>query len=560
MFERLRTQLDNSWTVLHSLGLARHPRKPRAEIDFVAVGAAGVFCFEVKGGRVRRENGVWFFKDRFNRESSKTEGPWDQVGSASGALHQYLRSALPDIRDVLVGSGVMLPGVVFEETGPDIDLETLYDLRDKDRGISSFVKRVEGRWRRQYPGSSRLSTQDAEAVVKCLRPDFDVHPPLATTVREIGSSQRDLSAEQRAVMAAFAANDRVLVEGGPGTGKTLLAIQEAKRWAGMDPNIRVLLTCFNWNLATLLGEILRDEPRIQVRHLHGLMDSLIDLAELTEELAAPPPKEASQEERDDHFQVRYPVLALEALEKLGPQADVLIIDEGQDLMSSSFTPVLGALLEGGFQDGCWRLFLDPVQDLYGSLDYAALEGIRAARPSVMRLNTNCRSTAQIMGAAATLSEQDCTQDAELDGPKVEYYFFSTIEEQADLVKEQVALLLEEGLEPNQITLLSRYRWDNEKGVMKHISDLGVPLCVLSEEPLLPDSVAFSTVTGFKGLESDAVILLDCVELSEKYAATHYVGATRAKAVLKVMVNRRSRHRLQELRARFGGVENGTDQP
>ena len=39
-----------SYSILHSLGMARHQRKSYAECDFVVIGPFGVYCLEVKGG------------------------------------------------------------------------------------------------------------------------------------------------------------------------------------------------------------------------------------------------------------------------------------------------------------------------------------------------------------------------------------------------------------------------------------------------------------------------------------------------------------------------------
>ena len=83
----IREDLGADWTALHSVGVANHPKKPWAELDFVLIGPGGVFCLEVKGGRVaRRDDGRWEFTNRGD-VSVKTEGPWDQVGSASAALY-----------------------------------------------------------------------------------------------------------------------------------------------------------------------------------------------------------------------------------------------------------------------------------------------------------------------------------------------------------------------------------------------------------------------------------------------------------------------------------------
>lgn len=60
MFAHMRDELAGDWTVLHSLGLMIHGRKPWAEIDFVLIGPPGVICLEVKGGLVGRRDGIWY--------------------------------------------------------------------------------------------------------------------------------------------------------------------------------------------------------------------------------------------------------------------------------------------------------------------------------------------------------------------------------------------------------------------------------------------------------------------------------------------------------------------
>ena len=60
LFARFKDELPDAFTVLHSLGVARHRYKPYSEADFVLVCPQAVIVFEVKGGRVKRKDGCWF--------------------------------------------------------------------------------------------------------------------------------------------------------------------------------------------------------------------------------------------------------------------------------------------------------------------------------------------------------------------------------------------------------------------------------------------------------------------------------------------------------------------
>ena len=52
------------WVVLHSLNLKQSGTRPYGEVDFVVlIPGAGVFCLEVKGGRVACKDGAWTTTD-----------------------------------------------------------------------------------------------------------------------------------------------------------------------------------------------------------------------------------------------------------------------------------------------------------------------------------------------------------------------------------------------------------------------------------------------------------------------------------------------------------------
>ncbi len=200
LFGTFRTQLDDRWTVLHSVGIAKHPSKRWAEADFVLVGPVGVFVLEVKGGRVvRHEERGWTFIDGSGHASDKHEGPFDQAGSCAGALQAYLTGERKNGRlgmrkRVDVGWGVMMPDIDFGGRGPDVEPELLYDQRDVGRPVEVFVDRVADYWKTRWAqrsGSapSGLSQAECSAVVSALRPTFDIRPSLRQRVGQVVDEQ-----------------------------------------------------------------------------------------------------------------------------------------------------------------------------------------------------------------------------------------------------------------------------------------------------------------------------------------------------------------------------------
>ena len=261
LFGLLQQQLPVTWTVLHSLGLASHAKKPWAEIDFVVVGPEGVYCLEVKGGGVARHNGLWHFTDRYGSVNTKAEGPFEQVGGAAAALYRFLKER--GMANAVVGYGVMMPDIVFREEGPDIELVVLYDNTDSERSMKAYLQRLTEYWQERLKrDADPLAANECAAIVDVLRGDFDFRKPLSRVAQDVCNELLSLTTEQYKALDTMEENPRCIVKGGAGTGKTLLAAEEARRAA--NEGKRVLLCSFSRNLAEFLKTAI-DHEHIHVR-------------------------------------------------------------------------------------------------------------------------------------------------------------------------------------------------------------------------------------------------------------------------------------------------------
>lgn len=146
LFRRMADELSGDWTVLHSLGLTIHDRKPWAEIDFVLIGPPGVFCIEVKGGLISRREGVWYTTPLHGPNAGHlrrlSESPFEQVGSASAQLYRLLELRVPEVAKAIVGYAVATPDSKWTASGPDIDRSLVYDHDDTTMPFQVFVDRV----------------------------------------------------------------------------------------------------------------------------------------------------------------------------------------------------------------------------------------------------------------------------------------------------------------------------------------------------------------------------------------------------------------------------------
>jgi len=547
LFEKMRDELNDNWVVLHSLGLLLHPKKPWSEIDFVLIGPHGVFCLEVKGGRVSRKEGIWNFIDRAGQMHAKTEGPFEQVGSASAALYAYLRRERPSMVQLITGFGVAMPDISFEISGPDIDVALVYDESDTRKPFTKYIERLASHWaaRLGKSGSNLLRPIDKSAVVALLRGDFELVASLQLKIELANKQLVQLTEEQYRVLDGLSENHRVVIRGGAGTGKTLLAAEETRRLSQGGKNI--LLCCFNKKLAEFLAVNLRECGHAVVRHFHGLMADYIREAGLMGQL--PDAQEA------DLFRVFYPQLCVDAMIKLNRlgEFDVLIIDEAQDILLDTFLDVLDGLVKGGLKTGSWKIFLDPKQDVYGGLASKVLCKILESAPAQYKLTVNCRNTIPIAIGTSLLSGIDSDETLHVDGPEIQPYWYSEPRQERRLVSNCIGRILSQGVKPECITILSRRQLRNSC-IAHGLIGVNAPVCDLGNSSSLsvPDTIRFSTVSLFKGLESDVVILLDCDDLSSDDGRSNlYVATSRARTLLAVFLDQSVRSRYDANALAYG---------
>lgn len=549
LFSRMQAGLSADWHVLHSVGIADHPEKVWGEIDFVLIGPAGIYCLEVKGGRVTRQEGIWQFTDRHGQVSERREGPFEQAQSGAQALRGYLTERLPWIGETVVGWGTAMPDIVFSVSGPDIEERVLYDERDEAQPFAAYARRLADFWhgkieaRRGRPVSMLNGRQILEAV-ELLRGDFDLRPSLRARVNRATEELLRLTNEQFRVLDGLRENPRVMVTGGAGTGKTVLAVEEARRAAREGK--RVLLSCFNRRLGAYLREACADVPRLDVYHLHGLMAETVREAGLEGNLP--------EVEEEDLFTIFYPELTLEALLILGREGayDVLVVDEGQDLLLDTYVEVFDELVTGGIRGGCWRWFRDPNQDIFEGTGQPGLKMLREARPAQYELTINCRNTRPIATTNWSITGVGGEATLRIDGPDVAMIWYEDEGDQRRQIGREVNRVLSSGIAPEAITILSRYRRMNS-ALREKLP--GVPYRLSEEErtvSLGDPCMRYATVGAFKGLESDVVVLADVDDLESRNGLLNvYVGASRARAYLVLCLAEGQREQYRERMWEFG---------
>ena len=523
----------NSWYCMHSLGLSKHVYKREGEIDILLIGPAGIFVLEVKGGRVRREQGVWKFTDRYGRVTEKRESPFVQARSAMYSLRADLTQQFGNtVSRSLFGYGVVLPDITFTTESPEWDLQTVFDIRDTDKAFSDYLNRLISSWKSRQRIANPLTKKEVQEIVSYLRGDFEAVTPVSLEISDSEAEILRLTDEQLTCLDAMADNKRIIFQGAAGTGKTLLAVEQAKR--NDSRGIRTLFLCYNKFLAAYLQQTLSQEnvlDNVEVKTIHGFFHDTIVKAGLEPELAAL----EGHGDSNNLYQHVYPELFKKAWSDA--PYDALIIDEAQDVLSSAYINCLDSVVKGGLDNGNWLMFLDPEsqKNMFLNLDEVTYESLKS-KAVTYTLSVNCRNTRPIAIQTEIISGIQTAKVKKIEGMPVQYIWYDNDTDQAIKVSDAINKLLHDRVAADNITILSPKRYSSSLAGTGRLR-VKKPLFHLDADNVKSvrgDRIAYTSIQSYKGLEGSVIVLTDISELDGEWdRIVNYVGFTRARTALIV---------------------------
>lgn len=546
LFDRLRDDpATDGWVVLHSLDVSEHVSRVAGEVDFVVlVPGLGVVALEVKAHqRVRRREGVWYLGADSKGE---VRGPFKQASEAMHSLRSVATQRVPAARSVPFWSAVAFPYVSFDDRSPEwhdwqvIDRQVLSSrsigeailgvLRGAREHLSSSTSWFDAR-------SQEPATTTIDALVSALRGDFEVHETPRSRQRRLQEEVLRYTTEQATALDHVEDNERVIFDGPAGTGKTVLAVESARRAA--ERGGRVLLLCFNRHLGERLREQTAGDDRITATTLHA---HLLRIAGLEG-----PPQGAGS----SFWREALPELALSSqLERESARFDVLVIDEAQDVAVDAYLDVLDLELEGGLAAGRWLAFGDLANQAIFDGDVDGFGGLAAARPgaSFMRysLTANCRNTPRIAGYAELLGALSRGYGRILrpdDGLEPRTSVIGREERPRDVLISVLAELADEGFTGEDVAILSPRR-DSLASTLD-IEPWRSRLAAVGARTS-GSRIRFGTIHEFKGLEAPAVVLTDLSGFAKDDRRLAYIGATRALHRLHLILDEPARDGLVRL--------------
>ncbi len=512
VWEGLR-KLDDSWTIHHSVEWQadRDGVPDDGEVDFVLISPNhGVIVMEVKGGEIQVTSDAWYSVDG-SRERHKIKNPFSQVQSSKRALIGHIKRSLVRSPRIPFGHVVAFPGVRrLPKLGPEAPDEIAWraqEINDAEAAIEVLCEH----WRMSPPIGDEL----AGAISETLAPEGEIRATLSDDVARVNAQIETWTRDQAEVLESSLENNRILVYGGAGTGKTVLATEEAARLA--REGAEVLLTCYNRPLGDHLASLLKGLDNVEAVNFHRLCTDTASRAKSeTGDSGFDMPDKPSRKFWSDDA----PTLLVEAAERLALSFDAVIVDEGQDFSPAWFEALEMLLTDP--ENGRFVVFADSHQNIYQPGWEPPFEG------HVSRLRRNCRNTRQIaQRVSAVWRESGESRGAY--GRTPEFLEVVNPEGAHKVLRQVIHRLVNEGnLAPSQVTVLCQRKRDVQS--LRGASVAGLKLDRSRGE----NTILVETIHRFKGLESDVIIvILDSVDDGDQQALS-YIGMSRACAELIVI--------------------------
>lgn len=499
--------LGHGWTVFHSLNVSEHQYKQWSEIDFVILGPRGIFALEIKGGRIKFEEGIWYFKDRFGEEHKKSEGPFDQAKSGLYSLIEKIDLELDSSisKRMCIGWGVIFPDIKFHSSSPEMPQEIIFDeehLKNTEL-FKKYLKNFIAYWNSKGQKHAELSSdhQLLSQIKNYLRPNFDFSPSLLNKIDQINQEIIKHTSEQYFFLDSIETADQIICTGGAGTGKSFLAVETARR--ELFDNKNLLVTTLHDRFTAFLKLQLKDTKAI-----------VLSFQELQKNL---------KQYQKELF-------------------DVLIVDEAQDLMTMENIEILDSVIRGGIEKGKWRFFMDEnaQANILGNFDDDAFNYLKSFKPTPQKLKFNCRNTEQIVNQAELTTGAHIGETFTKNiGIKVNYCKVSSKEDELEQLINQIESCYQEGdISFSDMVILSPVEFN--ESIVSMLPEKWLKRLVQADQNSIVsnvDKLLFSVINPFKGLERKCVFLvdLDQFDTSKNSKSLLYVAMTRAQAFLWMAV-------------------------
>lgn len=507
---------------IYSQKLSRHTSKVTGEADFVIFTEAGVFIVEVKAGKkLELRHDGWYDGNKLQKET-----PWKQAEDNCFTVLEEAKNRYPASQNLLFGWGIALPNVAFKDEHPTvvsrkciIDQYEIHDTSDANNPMELFLGQLAAHHRERLKiqgesiarGKRPLTKKDFEHLQDIFAREFDLRPSIGSVSKQREGELIQLTPDQTYFIRLMS-EDRVrgMVEGGAGTGKTLVAVEVLKKRAEKGEKCALLV----------------QSPGL-ARHLNAIGSGV------------------------------FTAFSAEDTSSAAPPYDYVAVDEGQDITTHDGIILLEELTGKNIEESHWGWFMDSNNQtgLHDDIDPDVLEIIKSCCLA-SKLTENVRNTREVVERVnKTLAMDLGVPQPEASGLQVEYDTWSLETALEKFSTRLTAFFNDERLSPGDLSIvclgdslvfIEELREASERAIRKRIRNLNDT----DHSNWPPRSHALiCTPKQIKGLENKAVLVVAHPDLGLSGVTLEelYVSFTRPTSLLWIMTGNQLK---DELRARL----------
>jgi len=552
MYRRMVKDCQNSdvlWHFWHDLRLPIPcDNKSHIQIDFLLICKYGALVIEVKGGGISLIEGKYYYVKN-GKESLMGQNPFKQVDDYKWSL---INNNILNKDQIYVESIVAFPHSSLNRTNANSQLDNSWQLWSQNNqsntslSFADFCIEVlnKSQNKRNLHSLFPLEKKQLDQLVNKLLPTFKERNPY--TEANLQSILDWLNIDNICTLESLSHNNRIVIQGGAGTGKTTIAKAYIKKYS----YLKGLYFCWNIFLAKKIAKDLTDENLTNCEVFQ--LQKFLLKKQIGRNVSFDDFKNPSV---DDYNKIVQRVVFSMKENSHFVCYDYLIIDEAQDIFDKGVDIILNELVSirgKGLKDGKFLVFYDTEQaynnDGRNLSDYADYISLYAAH---FKLNENKRvpsnkEIVQYANCVLALSNEDSIRIvlddiAHRKNIAVCTYRFGNTKELIKHLRIKINKIKVSEINGKDYILLGHsnlqyLKSENGETIFQRLAGIE-SIEDLNENninSLSPKVLPFTTILRFKGLESKNVILIiKDSALLDKYEM--YIGMTRAIMSLEILI-------------------------